>query len=122
MARKPIAEKPMTSAERVRKHREKLNEIKQNTKKQSWIMVATDNELVNELERRGFEVTLYVEPHPFTKAAIKQKKKIQREVINQNIENKVVYEIFGNNTPEGIAAKMLNNWTHPTLSCTNQGR
>ena len=55
------------------------------------IHLATDNELVKELERRGFEVSLYTEPLSMltSKKEIKKKKDIQTKTIEENQVNTI---------------------------------
>ena len=59
------------------------------------IHLATDDELVKELERRGFEVSLYTEPLLCltSKKRTKEKKDIQAKTIAQNYANNKFREI-----------------------------
>jgi hypothetical protein len=70
----------------------------------------TDNELVEELERRGFEVSIYVEPNPVSKAAQRKKKNEQKKVIEQNEENKIYRRLTGGATPKEILRNTMNKY------------
>ena len=56
--------------------------------------LATDNELVKELERRGFEVSLYTEP--LSMLTSKRERKKKQDIQAKTIEKNQVNTIFRN--------------------------
>jgi hypothetical protein len=87
-----------------------IEEAKQGLPNAINIHSVTDSDLVNELERRGFEVSLYTEPHQVSKEAAKKKKAIQKKAMEQNEINVTLHNAFGDTSPEEIIRNTIKRY------------